>query len=521
MSWEPELEELRRREELARRMGGEERVERQHASGRLTVRERIERLFDPGSFHETGALAGRATYAENGEIADFLPANTIVGQGRIDGRRAAVQGDDFTVRGGAADAAIWEKAVYAERLAHDLRIPLVRLVDGTGGGGSVKSLEQMGFSYVPPLPGFDLVVENLSRVPVVAAALGPVAGLGAARVVCSHFSVIVKDTAQLFVAGPPVVAMAGLGETPDKEQLGGARLQARAGAVDNVAADEDDALAQLGRFLSYLPANAWEAPPVEPAGDPAERREEELLSIIPRDPRRAYKMRRILEAVLDRGSLFELGAGFGRPTITCLARLGGRPVGVLASDPEHYGGGVTADAAEKTARFVDVCDQFHLPVVNFVDIPGFVIGSAAEKAGTIRRGARGLYAIAQASVPWVSILVRKVYGVAGAGHGDGSRLNLRYAWPSGNWGSLPMAGGLEAAYRRELEAAEDPQALRAEIAARLEAVTSPFRTAERFSVEEIIDPRDTRPILCDWAERAHELVLHEIGAGPKARGLRP
>jgi len=521
MSWEPELEELRRREELARRMGGEERVARQHESGRLTVRERIERLFDPGSFHETGALAGRATYGEDGELVEFLPANTVIGQGRIDGRRAVVQGDDFTVRGGAADAAIWEKAVYAERLAHDLRLPLVRLVDGTGGGGSVKTLEQMGFSYVPPLPGFDLLVENLSIVPVVAGALGPVAGLGAARVVCSHFAVIVRGSAQLFVAGPPVVAMAGLGEMPDKEELGGARLQARAGAVDNMAADEDDALDQLKRFLSYLPANVWEEPPGVPESDPADRREEELLSIVPREPRRAYKMRRVLEAVLDRGSVFELGSAFGRPTITCLARLAGRPVGVLASDPEHYGGGVTADAAEKTARFVDMCDQFQLPVVNVVDIAGFVIGTAAEKAGTIRRGARGLFSVVQASVPWVSILVRKVYGVAGAGHGDGSRLNLRFAWPSGNWGSLPMAGGLEAAYRRELEAAEDPAALRAEIEARLEAVTSPFRTAERFSVEEIIDPRDTRPILCDWAERAHQLVQHELTAGPKRRGPRP
>jgi acetyl-CoA carboxylase carboxyltransferase component len=521
MSWEPELEELRRREELARRMGGEERVARQHASGRLTVRERIERLFDAGSFHETGALAGRAGYDEHAELTEFLPANTVVGQGRIDGRRAAVQGDDFTIRGGAADAAIWEKAVYAERLAHDLRIPLVRLVDGTGGGGSVKTLEQMGFSYVPPLPGFDLVVRNLSIVPVVAAALGPVAGLGAARVVSSHFSVIVKGTAQLFVAGPPVVAMAGMGEAPDKEELGGARLQARAGGVDNVAQDEDDALEQIRRFLAYVPANVWEAPPPAPADDPAGRREQDLLSIVPRDPRRPYKMRRILEHVLDRGSVFELGAAFGRPTITCLARLGGRPVGVLASDPEHYGGGVTGDAADKTARFVDVCDQFHLPLVNFVDVPGFVIGSAAERAGTIRRGARGLFSVVQASVPWVSILVRKVYGVAGAGHGDGSRLNLRFAWPSGNWGSLPVAGGLEAAYRRELEAADDPAALRAEIAARLEAVSSPFRTAERFSVEEIIDPRDTRPILCDWAERAHELVRHELHNGPKTRGLRP
>ena len=520
MSWEPELDELRRREELARRMGGEERVARQHASGRLTVRERIERLFDPGSFHETGALAGRGSYDESGELVDFLPANTVVGRGRIAGRRAVVQGDDFTIRGGAADAAIWEKAVYAERMAHDLRLPLARLVDGTGGGGSVKTLEHAGFSYVPPLPGFDLVVRNLSVVPVVAAALGPVAGLGTARVVCSHFSVIVRGTAQLFVAGPPVVAAA-MGEAPDKETLGGARMQARAGAVDNVAEDEDDALDQLRRFLSYLPSNVWEAPPAADGPDPPERRDEDLLSIVPRDRRQPYKMRRIVDAVFDRGSVFELGATFGRPTITCLARLRGRPVGVLASDPEHYGGGVTADAAEKTARFVDVCDQFHLPVVNLVDIPGFVIGTAAERAGTIRRGARGLFAIAQASVPWVSILVRKVFGVAGAGHGDGSRLNLRYAWPSGDWGSLPMEGGLEAAYRRELEAADDPEALRAEIAARLDAVRSPFRTAERFSVEEIIDPRDTRPLLCDWAERAHELIRHELPAGPKARGPRP
>src|SRR3954452_15445580 len=252
MTWEPELEELRRREELARRMGGPERVERQHASGRLTVRERVDRLFDPGSFHETGSIAGQGSY-ENGELTDFLPANMVIGQGRINGRRAAVQGDDFTVRGGAADAAIWQKMVWAERLAHDFRIPLVRLVDGTGGGGSVKSLETMGFTYVPFVPGWDLTVENLSLVPVAAAALGPVAGLGAARVVASHFSVIVRGTAQLFVAGPPVVAAA-MGESPDKEELGGARAQTQAGAVDNEAADEDDALDQLRRFLSYLPS---------------------------------------------------------------------------------------------------------------------------------------------------------------------------------------------------------------------------------------------------------------------------
>src|SRR4051812_31183443 len=237
-------------------MGGAERVERQHASGRMTVRERIDRLFDAGTFHETGALAGRGDYRD-GELVDFLPANVVVGQGRIEGRRAIVEGDDFTVRGGAADAAIWQKMVYAEKLAYELRIPLVRLVDGTGGGGSVKSLETMGHTYVPFIPGWDVAVENLSTVPVVAAALGPVAGLGAARVVAAHFSVIVRDTAQLFVAGPPVVAAA-MGESPDKEELGGARAQVRAGAVDNEVADEDDALDQLKRFLSYLPSSVWD-----------------------------------------------------------------------------------------------------------------------------------------------------------------------------------------------------------------------------------------------------------------------
>src|SRR3954467_9605690 len=244
MAWEPELDELRRRTELAQRMGGDERVERQHREGRLTVRERIERLFDPGTFRETGALAGTGTYGEDGELTAFRPANMVVGQGRIEGRRAIVQGDDFTVRGGAADAAIYGKAIWAEQAAHDLRLPLVRLVDGTGGGGSVKSLEDMGHTYVPHVPGFDVYGANLSVVPVVAAALGPCAGLGAARIVASHFSVIVRGTGQMFVAGPPVVAMAGMGEAPDKEQLGGARTQTTAGAVDNEAADEDDAPAQ-------------------------------------------------------------------------------------------------------------------------------------------------------------------------------------------------------------------------------------------------------------------------------------
>jgi acetyl-CoA carboxylase carboxyltransferase component len=514
VGWEPELDELRRREALAHRMGGEERVARQHASGRLTVRERIERLFDEGSFSETGALAGRGTY-EDGELADFLPANMVVGTGRIDNRPAVAQGDDFTIRGGAADAAIWEKALWAERAAAELRVPIVRLVDGTGGGGSVKTLEQHGFTYVPPLPGWTEMVENLATVPVVGAALGPVAGMGAARVVASHFSVIVRGTAQLFVAGPPVVAAA-MGESPDKEALGGARAQTRAGAVDNEAADEEDAFEQIRRFLSYLPASVWEAPPVLKGDDPPDRREDELAEIVPRERRSTYDARRLAELVCDRGSVFELGRRYGGSLITALARLDGRPVGVLANDPKHYGGGLTGDASDKLARFADLCDQFHLPLAIFVDQPGFLIGTEAERAGTIRRGARGLAALTQASVPRAAVLVRKVYGVAGAGLATAP---FRWAWPSGDWGSLPIEGGLEAAYRRDLEAADDPVALRAEIQERLDAVRSPFRTAERFSAENIVDPRETRPLLCDWAARASAVAAQQLGR--KARGPRP
>ena len=404
----------------------------------------------------------------------------VVGQGRIDGRRAVLQGDDFTVRGGAADAAIWQKMVFAERMAHDMRLPLVRLVDGTGGGGSVKHLETMGFTYVPFVPGWELVVENLSVVPVVAAALGPVAGLGAARVAASHFSVIVRGTAQLFVAGP-----AGRGR--------GDGRGAGQGAARRLAdADRRRRRRQRGgrRGRRARPAAAL---PLLPAAErlgaaadreldrPADRREEELLSIVPRERRKPYKVRQILDAVFDRGSVFELGARYGRSLVTALARLDGRPVGVLASDPAYFGGGLTAEASDKMTRFVDLCDQFRLPVVNFVDQPGFVIGTAAERAGTIRRGTRALYAGYQATVPWVSILVRKVFGVAGAGHGNHARLNLRYAWPSGDWGSLPVEGGIEAAYRRELEAADDPgrAARRDPGAARLRALAVPDGRALR------------------------------------------
>jgi len=518
LSWQPEVDEIKRRIELAKQMGGEANVARQHANGRLTVRERIERLLDLESFHEVGALAGRAAYI-NGELIEFLPANFVFGTGRVDGRRVVVGGDDFSVRGGAADAAIGNKMGYSERMARELRLPMIRLVEGTGGGGSVKMLETMGRTYVPANPSWDIVVASMSEIPVIAACLGPCAGLGAVRVVSSHFSVMVKGVSQLFVAGPPVVER-GVGEKVTKEELGGAHIHAHgSGCVDNEVESEEEAFAQIRRFLSYLPQNVWQIPPRMESQDDPQRREEELISIIPRDRRRAYDVRHLLNLVLDCDSFFEIGKFYGRPLVIGLARLNGYSVGILASDPKQGGGGLDADGSEKMTRFVDLCDTFHLPVVNFVDQPGFLIGTRAERQGTARYGARAMAAVYQAAVPWTSIILRRVFGVAGAAHGNAQALNLRYAWPSGDWGSLPIEGGVMAAYRREIEASPDPDARRREIEQMLNELRSPFRTAESFGIEEIIDPRDTRRLLCEWVEMAYELLPSQLGQ--RLRGYRP
>ncbi len=519
MSWEPEIEELRRRKELAERMGGEENVARQHGAGRLTVRERIGRLLDPESFREVGALAGAASYAADGTLESIRPSNVVMGSGRIDRRPVVVSGDDFTVRGGAADAAIGGKQNYAERMARELRVPMVRLVDGTGGGGSVKSLLDFSRTYVPWNPAWEHVVAALTEIPVVALALGPVAGLGAARVVTSHFSVMVKGSAQLFVAGPPLVA-AGMNREVSKEDLGGSSIHARgSGAVDNEVATEDEALALARRFLGYLPANVWQQPPRAVCDDAPGRREEALLSIVPRDRRKGYDARRLVELIVDRDSFLEVAPRFGRPLVAGLARIAGFPVAVLANDPRFYGGGLDAAASEKLVRMVDLADTFHLPVVSFVDQPGFVIGVAAEKAGTIRKGAQALAAVYQASVPWASVLVRRCFGVAGAAHQNHARHNFRIAWPSGDWGSLPIEGGLEAAFKRDLAKAPNAAELKAEILAKLEAVRSPFRTAEAFLVEDIVDPRETRTLLAEWVEQAYAVEATRLGV--KQRGMRP
>ncbi|HMN51500.1 MAG TPA: carboxyl transferase domain-containing protein, partial [Xanthobacteraceae bacterium] len=353
------------------------------------------------------------------------------------------------------------------------------------------------------------------QVPVVALGLGSVAGLGAARLTSSHYSVMVKNLSQMFIAGPPVVARTGV--TMTKEELGGADIHAKAGAIDDVVETEEEAFARARRFLSYLPSSVHELPERSAPGDDPARREEFLLAAVPQDRRKVYDMRKIVNALVDKGTFFEMSRKFGGPAITGLARLDGWPVALLASDPFVYGGCWTADAAQKVTRFVDLANTFHLPLVNLVDVPGFVIGPESEKAGTIRHGARALAAIYQSEVPQCSVIVRKSFGVAGAAHTNHTKLHYRFAWPSGDWGSLPIEGGIEAAYRAELEASTDPVKLMGEIVERLNRFRSPFRTAETFMVEEIVDPRDTRRLLCEFANLTAKLRK----PGPRAAPMRP
>jgi propionyl-CoA carboxylase beta chain len=325
---------------------------------------------------------------------------------------------------------------------------------------------------------------------------------------------MVRELSQVFVAGPAVVE-AGMGEQVGKQELGGWRVAARAGTVDLVAESEDEAFSLMRQVLSYLPQHVGLLPPVRPfadqvVADPA------LRSLVPKERRSPYDVRSLLGSVFE--DVLELGRLHAPSTVTALARLAGRPVAVLASDPRVYGGGMTAGGADKIARFVDLADTFGLPVVHLVDQPGFVIGSASEAAGVVRHGARALAAIEQSRVPWASVLVRRCFGVAGAGHRPLGRWSWRVAWPSGDWGSLPVEGGLEVAFKRALAESPDAAALKDEIAARLEAVRSPFRTAEEFLVEEIVDPADTRPLLCEWVEQAYSTLP---SLPPRSLRLRP
>ncbi len=551
-SWAPTLDAVHQLQAIAHARlapgSTDPGVVRQRDRGKLTCRERIDLLLDPGSFHEIGSIAGFASYDADGQIADFTPASHVGGWGRIDGRTAVVCADDFTSRGGHADGAIGAKSGHIDRLALEFLCPSIRLLDGSSGGGSVAAMVPKqqaegqssakessgaitagrprvsggGGSMLPGHLGSTMFTEQLATVPVVNVLLGSVVGIGAAKAVLGHFSVMVRDIAQLFVAGPPVVAHA-MGYDISKEDLGDWRIHCLNGSVDNLAETEEDAVAQTKRFLSYLPASVYEAPPVVATDDPADRREEELFTLIPRKRTTTFDVRRAIRLMADRDSFFELGPLWGTDQVVGLARFNGHPVGILASDSRHVNGGaLTADGCDKLRRHIDVCDLFHLPIINLIDNPGFAVGLEHERTGTIRKGGEWMIAFAQAQAPIFTVIMRRSFGVAGNNFATPrSGVSARVAWPAADVGGIPPEGGIEAAYKRQLAEAADPAALRAEINARIESARGPIGPLNRFQMEEMIDPRDTRRWICDWIETAWKIVSQPSRLTSRPLGFRP
>ena len=517
MSWENEVKELERRRHLAKQQGGKEGIAKQHAKGRLTIRERIDTLLDPNSFREHGQATASPVYDDHDEIIEYAPANYIVGFGKIDQRRIVVGGEDFTLKGGSPNAAGLRKSVYAEHLAVQYKVPLIRMLEG--GGGSVKGSAKKGGTVGEPVftePRFKIIADAMSEVPVVSGAMGAVAGFPAGRLVASHFSVMTKHTAQVLIGGPALVERA-LGVSLTKDELGGAQVHASSGVIDNLAEDEHDAFAQIKKFLSFLPSSVHARTPRYECHDSVERMEQGLLTAVPRDSNAGFDMRAIVEMIVDQESFFEMGKDFGPSQICGLAQLNGQPVGILANDCMVYAGAMTAEAAQKYRRFVEMCDTFHVPIVNFVDQPGFMIGPESEAQGTIRYGMAAVCAASQSTIPWAVIQVHKGFGVATAAHYAPG--NYVLAWPSVESGALPLEGGVAVAFHREIAAAENPEAKRRELEERIREARSPFPRAESFSVHELIDPRETRPMLCEWIDWIQPQLDDLVG--PVRFGMRP
>ncbi len=509
MTWKPEVDEIAYRKQLAEQMGGPEGIAQQHKRGKLTVRERVALFADPGSFREWNALAGRGIYDDD-KLTGFTPQPAVQGICKLNGRKVIISGGDFTVRGGAGELMQGlGSEPHPQDRALEWRIPYIRLLDAVG--GSVRSFEHIGRTYLPDGNIWSTVeVRLLSMIPVVSAVLGSVAGLPAVQACLAHFNVMVKGISQLFPGGPPVVKAA-LGYDITKEELGGEQIHAyKSGVVDNLAETEEEAFEIIRRFLSYLPDNVWEIPPRLEPKDAPDRRDEELLSILPRSGRKPYNAYKILKHVFDHDSFFEIAPFYGKARITGLARVDGYPVGVMINNPFHQGGATDVTAGAKVMRLLQLCDTFHLPIVSFADEPGFMVGIESEKQGIERAGARLVCTVCGSKMPWITFVMRQVYGVAGQCQHRPTGMFRRYAWPSGRWGSMHIEGGTFAAYRREIETSPDPEAKREEVERRLQAIASPFRTAEAAGTD-IIDPRDTRSLLCEFIEEAQKVLKTQLG----------
>jgi propionyl-CoA carboxylase beta chain len=486
MSASEQLAELLRRAELG---GGEDRLRRQHKAGKLTARERISLLVDPGSFDEIDALVTHRCQ-DFGMADEVIPGDGVIcGSGTINGRLVYAFAQDFTVFGGSLSETNAQKIVKVMDLAMKAGAPIVGLNDSGGARIQEGVLSLGGYA--------DIFLRNTLAsgvIPQISAIMGPCAGGAVYSPAITDFTIMVRDTSYMFVTGPDVVKTV-THEEVTKEELGGARTHNETSGVAHFAVDDDrECLALVRQLVSYLPGNNVDEPPVAPTTDPSDRESPELDTLVPPSPTQPYDMHDLLQAVVDEGSFLEVHAHYARNIVVGLARLAGKTVGLVANQPAHLAGTLDIDASVKGARFVRFCDAFNIPLVTFEDVPGFLPGTAQEYGGIIRHGAKLLYAFAEATVPKVTVITRKAYGgaycVMASKH---IRTDVNFAWPSAEIAVMGPEGAVNVLYRRELAAAADPAALRAEKVTEFrEKFANPFVAASRGFVDEVIQPRETR-----------------------------
>jgi acetyl-CoA carboxylase carboxyltransferase component len=495
----PLVDDLNERRERARLGGGEERIARQHEQGKLTARERIARLVDAGTFTELGIHAGIHHSVRGLEGREAPADGVITGYGRVDGRMVAVCAYDFTVMAGSMGTTGELKVARLRELALSKRMPFVWLLDSAG----ARIQEAVGSLFAGSGHLFREEVVASGVIPQVAALMGPCAAGTAYIPGLADFVPMVSGRGSMALAGPHLVRAA-VGEDVTQEELGGARVHCRTSGVGDLeVADDEECLARIREYLSYFPSHCEERPPARPSDDPVDRMDDELLDVLPDSNRQAYDMYDVIRRIVDDGRWLDLKPRFARTIITCLARMGGRPVGIVASQPKHLGGILDNDSADKAARFVNLCNAFSLPLVFLVDVPGFMVGTKVEAAGIIRHGAKMLYAVANATVPKITVVLRKAYG---AGYyvmnGRAYEPDLIVAWPSAEISVMGPEGAVEIVFRKQVEAAEDPAAKRAELIEAYRGLIDVYVAARNDMVDDVIDPRETRPTIIRALEMA-------------------
>jgi acetyl-CoA carboxylase carboxyltransferase component len=492
-------EELHERRERAKLGGGQERIDRQHEAGKLTARERLALLIDEGTFVELG-IHGRPHFSQRAMEGRDAPADGVVtGYGKVDGRLVAVAAYDFTVMAGSMGMTGEMKMARLRELALTKRIPLVWLLDSAG----ARIQEAAGSLFAGSGHLFREEVVMSGVIPQVAALMGPCAAGTAYIPGLADFVPMVKGRGSMALAGPHLTK-AVTGEDVTQEELGGSRVHTRiSGVGDLEVADDEECIAAIKEYLSFFPSNCEERPPVRESADPVDRMDQELLDVLPDSPRKPYDMYDVIRRIVDEGRWFDLKPRFARTIITCLARMGGRPVGIVANQPRQLGGILENDSADKAARFINLCDAFGIPLLFLQDVPGFMVGTKVERAGIIRHGAKMLYAVSRATVPKVTVIVRKAYG---AGYyvmcGKAYEPDLIVAWPSAEISVMGPEGAVNIIFRKQIEAADDPDAARAEMIEGIRRTIDPYVAAGNAMIDDVIDPRETRPTVIRALEMA-------------------